>query len=111
MFLGYYELEEKEDFGIYYYKNSIRYKGNEWEIWLKDTFSPNIKYIRFLDFTIKGKNYNERKSNLIEIAKEWQLDFGYLGWSYSEYAEIMNYFYKNAKRYGLLKEFRENGIC
>ena len=30
--------------------------------------------------------------------------------SYSELAFMQNYFYKVGKRYGLIKEFRENGI-
>ena len=30
--------------------------------------------------------------------------------SYYELAKISDYFYKIAKRYGLIKEFKENGI-
>lgn len=108
MFIGYYELEGKEHFDIYFYSN---WGEKGYILWRDDTFSPLCKNIKTLDFRIKGKNYQERKNNLIELAKEWQLDFSYLSWSYSELAEIVNYFYNNGKRYGLLKEFRENGIC
>ena len=111
MFIGFYELDNKEKFNIYHYRNSDRYRVNEWEIWLKDTFSPNIKNIRFLDFKISGKSYQEKKDSLEQLAKDWQSWFSGLSWSYGEYAEIENYFYKNAKRYGLLKEFKENCIC
>ena len=111
MFIGVYELEGKEKFNIYHYRNSDRYRVNEWEIWLKDTFSPNIKNIRFLDFKISGENYEERKASLEDLAKEWQSHFSQYSWSYGELAEIEDYFYKNGKRYGLLKVFKENCIC
>jgi hypothetical protein len=41
----------------------------------------------------------------------WQLEFNDHNYSCSELAEFGDYFYKLGKRYGLLKEFRENGIC
>lgn len=105
MFIGYYELDDKKDFAIYY-KNRLGYAE-----WFKDTFSPEAKNIEILDFTIRGKNYIEKKACLEEIAKDWQLNFSWLDWSYSELAEICEWFNKNAKRYGLLQVFKENAIC
>jgi len=105
MFIGKYELDGETYFDIYY-KNSLGY-----DLWHKNTFSPKCKDIEILDFKIGGKTYQERKSNLVELAKEWQLFFSGLAWSYSELYEIGNYFYENAKRYGLVKEFKENCIC
>ena len=105
MFIGYYELEGKEHFNIYY-KNSEGFRE-----WNKDTFSPTCENIEILDFKIGGKTYEERKNNLEELAKEWQLRFSSLSWSYGELAEIGNYFYNNGKRYGLLRVFKENAIC
>lgn len=32
-------------------------------------------------------------------------------WSYGELAELQSYFEQQGRRYGLLREFRENGIC
>ena len=104
MFIGYYELDGKEHFNIYYKKGG-------WDLWHSDTFSPLCENIEILEFKIGGKTYQERKNNLIELAKDWQLHFSSLSWSYGELAEIQNYLYENAKRYGLLKEFRENVIC
>lgn len=104
MFIGYYELENNESYFNIYYKNSGGYRQ-----WQEETF--NVYNIEILDFKIIGKNYKERKNNLEELAKNWQLNFSWLDWSYNELAIISNYFYKNAKRYGLLKEFKENGIC
>lgn len=46
----------------------------------------------------------------IEEAIEWQLDFGNHSYSYGELNEFQYYFERLAKRYGLVKEFRENGI-
>ena len=105
MFIGYYELDGKEFYNIYY-KNNLGFKE-----WHKGTFSPTTENIKILDFTIKGKNYREKKYYLEDLAKDWQINFSYLSWSYGELAEIENYFYKNAKRYGLLKVFKENCIC
>lgn len=55
--------------------------------------------------------YYERKAEIRQEAIDWQLDFGNHNYSYYELMEFGNYFYKMGKRYGLLKEFRENGIC
>lgn len=104
MFIGYFKLNGEEHFGIYY-KNSQGY-----DLWHKETFSPDCKDIAILDFTIKGKTYEEKKAYLEYLAKDWQNWFAGLGWSYGEYAEIEAYFYENAKRYGLVKVFKENAI-
>ena len=54
--------------------------------------------------------YKEMKEKIRQEAIEWQLDFANHNYSYNELAEWGNYFYKLGKKYGLLKEFRENGI-
>lgn len=105
MFLGYYELDGKENFNIYY-KNSLGY-----DEWYKDTFSPLCKNINILNFLIYGDTYKDKKEYLRELAIKWQHEFSSLSWSYGELAEIQGYFEKNGKRYGLLKEFKENCIC
>lgn len=104
MFIGFYRLNNKEYFNIYY-KNKLGY-----EEWRKDTFSPLCKNIEILDFKISGKTYQEKQDNLKQLAIDWQLYFSGLSWSYSELTEISNYFYKNGRKYGLLKEFKENCI-
>ena len=80
-------------------------------MWNEDTFSPDTKNINILDLTIKGKTYKERKYFAEEIAKIWQNEFSSLNWSYNELAIMNEYFYKIGKKYGLLKEFKENCIC
>ena len=81
------------------------------EEWYRDTFNPLTEIIGMLDFKIKGKNYTEKKANLEDLAKEWQGQFASYNWSYGELATIGEYFNKNGKKYGLLREFKENCIC
>lgn len=57
-----------------------------------------------------AKTYQERKNKAREEAKAWQLDFANNNYSYEEIGNVGEYFIKLAKRYGLTKEFKENGI-
>lgn len=59
---------------------------------------------------MKNSKYEENKSRIRDEAIEWQLSWAENCYSYQEVAEKVHYFYKNGKRYGLLKEFRENAI-
>lgn len=54
--------------------------------------------------------YAERKEMARQEAIEWQNEFTKEDHYMSEYAFYGNYFEKLGKRYGLLREFRENGI-
>ncbi len=56
------------------------------------------------------KTYQERKAKAEQEAIEWQLDFMNHNYSYGELAYFSSYFEKLAKRYGLITEFKENGI-
>ena len=56
------------------------------------------------------KTYAERKEEARNIAIEWQYTDGNYQYSYEGLAILCEYFRKIGKRYGLLKEFRENGI-
>lgn len=55
-------------------------------------------------------NYKREKEKAREKAIEWQLDFMERVYFWSELIEWAHYFEKLGKRYGLLREFRENGI-
>ena len=105
MFIGRYEINGEPYFAIYY-KNEFGYKA-----WFEDTWSPETENIEILNLEINGNNYTDRKNHLEDLAIKWQYDFATLDWSYGELALITEWFSKNAKRYGLLEEFRENGIC
>lgn len=54
--------------------------------------------------------YSEKKAKIREEAISWQYDFSNHNYSYGELAEKQAYFEKEGKKYGLIKEFRENGI-
>ena len=55
--------------------------------------------------------YKEQKQKAREEAIEWQRDFENHNYDWLELANWGKHFTKLGKRYGLLKEFRENGIC
>ena len=59
---------------------------------------------------MKIKYYNRLKEAARQAAIEWQLTFGDNPMSWNELADVCQRFYTLGKRYGLLKEFRENGI-
>ena len=55
--------------------------------------------------------YEMKKEMARQEAIDWQKDVTNHNYSYGELAEFVMHFEKLGKRYGLLKEFRENGIC
>lgn len=55
-------------------------------------------------------NYQRAKENAREKAIDWQLESSEKDYSYGDLANFGVYFYKLGRRYGLLREFRENGI-
>ena len=54
--------------------------------------------------------YQRAKERARDKAIEWQLDFNNHDYSYGELSYYGNYFEGLARRYGLVKEFKENGI-
>ena len=54
--------------------------------------------------------YQRAKERARNKAIEWQLTFDKHNYSYGELAYYRDYFERLAKRYGLVKEFKENGI-
>lgn len=55
--------------------------------------------------------YQKAKNNARNKAIMWQIECCHRDYSYGELMEFQNYFEALGKRYGLLTEFRENGIC
>ncbi len=55
-------------------------------------------------------SYKERKEKAREKAIEWQLNFANNNYSYYDLMLWQEYFTKLGKNYGLIKEFKENGI-
>lgn len=54
--------------------------------------------------------YQRAKERARNKAIEWQYGFCEQSYSYGELAYWTNYFSGLAKRYGLVREFKENGI-
>lgn len=71
------------------------------------------------DKNINGAFYGRQTPTKYEIYKdrardeaiEFSITSSAYNYSYGELVEKQNYFKKLAKRYGLTKEFKENGIC
>lgn len=56
--------------------------------------------------------YQKGKARVIELAKEYQNSYiEGKQYSYGELAYWEDYFTRLGKRYGLLREFRAEGIC
>ena len=55
--------------------------------------------------------YQRMKRRARNTAIYWQEKFSEKSMSYEELAKAQSHFEKLGKRYGLLAEFRENGIC
>lgn len=74
------------------------------------TFSPLIDVLFITDFKVKGKTYADRKEFVRNMAINYSNNQA-CGLSWGEVAMISDMFYTLGKRYGLLKEFKENAIC
>ena len=57
------------------------------------------------------KTYQQLKEAARQEAIDWQDQAAEQNLSYGELAEAGEHFEKLGRRYGLLQEFRENGIC
>lgn len=79
--------------------------------YISDTFSPTVETMVIIPFTVHGSNYAERRENVRGTAMEFQTANDCDGLYMSDMAQIYGWFEKMGKRYGLLKEFRENAIC
>lgn len=59
---------------------------------------------------INKTKYQDGKAKAIDEAIDWQREASEKCLSYGELYEAGEYFTRLAKRYGLIKEFKENGI-
>lgn len=56
------------------------------------------------------KDYQRKKAHARDLAIQWQAEAQQKNLSYMELQEAGERFYKLGKRYGLIKEFKENAI-
>ena len=59
---------------------------------------------------MKTSRYTTGKERARQEAKDWQATFSEASHDYQELAEAAAKFTRLGRRYGLLQEFRENGI-
>lgn len=86
------------------------YVFDGWPEYHAATFSPCVTVLAVIPLKIGGRTYKERQNRLRELAIEVQLaDDGGLSWG--EAQALGAFFEEQGRRYGLLREFRENGIC
>ena len=95
-----------ENGGGIYYENA----GGR-DAYFRDTFCPGTEIISFISFHAYGKTYAERKESVRNAALDYQSAWSDYCFSYSEIAVIGAWFERMGRRYGLLREFRENAIC
>ncbi len=70
---------------------------------------PDNEVSIVIDFTVRGVDYHEAKANARQIAIDTFYNIA-PDLSYSEICDIAAELERLGKRYGLLKEFRENGL-
>lgn len=101
MFYGSYYLNGEKHAAIYFSS----------DLWHRDTFSPLCEDIVIIPFETHGKSFADRRESVRETAVEWS-NYGE-AWplTWNEINHISDWFYRMGKRYGLLTEFRENGLC
>lgn len=99
-----------------FYANYINEYGEEhsdvfysWPLFFTATVSPDTKIKTIIDFKISGKTYQQRKNAARALAIEFQTKQR-PGLSWLEIADIQHFFTKCANRYGLRREFSENGV-
>ena len=56
-------------------------------------------------------DYQYKKEALREFAKEYQRIFPHINSTWEDVIWFSSFFEQYGRKYGLLKEFRENGIC
>lgn len=78
-------------------------------------FSPSREQLCIIDLDrIHGKTYAEKKNYIRDTAHDFQTADSEIsggGLSMGEYITVQGFFEKYGKRFGLLREFRENAIC
>ena len=57
------------------------------------------------------KSYKDKKAEVRAEVQDWQNDFSNNNYSYEELAHFSQRFERLGRKFGLLTEFRDNGIC
>lgn len=81
----------------------------EYEIYYAASFNPSCSISRF-NFDLRGSTYAERKQAAQSLAINWSYAVAHTALCGLEYAAISAFFERIGRKYGLLREFAENGI-
>lgn len=85
---------------------------SNWSAYFADTFNPQTNEIALIsDKAVLTGSYQDKKNYIRNMAIDYQYSASLISLSYMELAIMGHYFEKMGRRYGLLTEFRENGIC
>lgn len=87
---------------------SILSGATVWDLFNLETYDPKRDDFVVLG-SIAGKTYKEKKARAHDLAVSVSL-FDCSGLSWWEYSELESYFERLAHRFGLVREFKENGI-
>ena len=90
--------------------NIVTKTYTRWDDYHEDTFCPDYTTLWLTDFKIHGKTYAEQKACAKDIGISYSNAMGTWYPSWSELAEVTSILENIAKRYGLIKEFKENGL-
>lgn len=75
------------------------------------TFTHGLEALKRCDLSIIGRmTYQQRKESARQEAIEWQRETSEFSLSYDELAAAQDHFQRLGRRFGLLREFRENAI-
>lgn len=55
--------------------------------------------------------YRQKKEQVRDFAAEWQEEFSENRYTWADVAAYADMFSRLGRRWGLLREFRENGLC
>lgn len=100
MFIGAFILDHQHYCNLY----------DTWQDWFSNTFNPQTIHEDLIELVARGRDYNERKNDVRDKAIQYS-NTDTSGLSWAEFSFISGWFEAMGRRYGLLTEFRENGIC
>ena len=102
MFLATISRNGKEETSLYY----------DFATLYKDTFSPETEIVNFIPFQVSGRFFSEKQNSLRKTAIEFlKIDYNQAAeLTGKELSIIHDFFEKNGRRYGMVKELRYMNI-
>lgn len=87
------------------------YEGVKYEEFNDEHGPAEDKVLFYLPLKISGRNYQEKQENLRQLAIDYQATYyDFCNYSYGELLEISSFFETYGRKYGLINEFKAEGI-